>query len=544
MKILYIVVLLILLVACSSVADTEDIYIEYVVEHVGHVTEGNEEVAENPELEALPEILDVDAAESPIPVTHHELPTGNVVSVSASSNQALALMDDGTLWAWGTEIWAWDEYLQQSVVVGVGDGTRESRNRPVQIMEDVTFALAAPYHSLAITSDGGLWTWGTNPYGNLGDGTTEYRLSPVRVMENVVYATMLLTLPNSHVGTGARTYAIQSDGSLWAWGQSGMGNTPNDVALGDGGAENRHTPIRILENAISVAATDNGGFAVTNDGRLWGWHGEIFRGYFDVETQTWKSEIAEAQRIPIPIMDNISTLCQRGTYVITTDGTLWALGIQGINHEHVASHMIAGALNGEANFVIFGANDLWAWGRNRLPDHWRQGPLLGDGTTIDRHTPVHIMENVASITSVGNATYAITTGGTLWAWGNNGGALGSGLLGDGAIFVWDDIEDYMWDFYRATGHWGEFEDGVLWLLDDDGGTGVRLSPVKIMENVVSVTATYFMLGHGWIDGFRTFAVTESGELWAWGENSIGGHDDWSWLGDGSGETRLYPVRII
>ena len=108
----------------------------------------------------------------------------------------------------------------------------------------------------------------------------------------------------------------------------------------------------------------------------------------------------------------------------------------------------------------------------------------------------------------------------------------------------DDIEDYMWDFYQATGHWGEFEDGVLWLLDDDGGTGVRLSPVKIMENVVSVTATYFMLGHGWIDGFRTFAVTESGELWAWGENSIGGHDDWSWLGDGSGETRLYPVRII
>jgi len=178
MKILYIVVLLILLVACSSVADTEDIYIEYVAEHVELVTEANAEIAENPELEAPPEVLDVDEAESPIPVTHHELPTGNVVSVSASSNQALALMDDGTLWAWGTEIWAWDDYQS----VGVGDGTRESRNRPVQIMEDVTFALAAPYHFLAITNDGGLWTWGANPYGNLGDDSGETRLYPVRII--------------------------------------------------------------------------------------------------------------------------------------------------------------------------------------------------------------------------------------------------------------------------------------------------------------------------------------------------------------------------
>jgi len=510
------------------------------------------EEVETPEISDIPEIpqevLLVEPAEYELEAPA-EVSSRRVVSVSAASNHTLALAEDGTLWAWGTEIWAWDGDGYQQHTLGIGDGTREIRNRPVQIMENVTFALAATHHSLAITNDGALWTWGNNYFGQLGDGTNEHRLSPVRAMEDVIFATMLLTAPNSHTGISARTYAIQSDGSLWAWGDSGWGSSPFDVALGDGGTENRNTPVRILENAVSVAATDNGGYAVTNDGRLWGWHGEITISHFDDETQEWSYDIIVAQRSPVPIMEDIASLCPRGTHAITTNGALWALERQGVG-ELLSYHAVSAAVNGEARFVVYGCGTLWAQGRNRLPDHWRQGPLLGDGTTTDREIPVQIcyyMGSVASITSMGNATYAIATDGTLWAWGNNGGALGSGILGDGTIFSWDDIEEHMWDFHRTEVSWGEREDGVLWLLDDDGGTGVRLSPVKIMENVASITTAYFMFDHGWIRGFRTFAITENGELWAWGENAVEwqtDHENQSWLGDGSWEMRLSPVRII
>jgi hypothetical protein len=42
------------------------------------------------------------------------------------------------------------------------------------------------HHTLILRTDGSLWTWGTNQYGQLGDGTTATRDEPVRIMENIM----------------------------------------------------------------------------------------------------------------------------------------------------------------------------------------------------------------------------------------------------------------------------------------------------------------------------------------------------------------------
>jgi len=458
-------------------------------------------------------------------------PPQDAIAISSASTHALALMEDGGLWAWGA---AWHGWYGASSLIG--DGTEEDRPRPVQIMDDVIFAVAGHHHSFAITTYNTLWAWGGNFWGQLGDGTTEDRLSPVKIMDDVVYATMPSVVPNSHAGDGARSYAIRLDGTLWAWGANGHIDA-FDAALGDGTTQTRYYPVQILENVASIVPTHNGGFALTHDGNLWHWHGTTWARVLEDDEYVWAT--IDPQLYPIPILENIAQISTNASFAITHDGELWAIG--GHAPVYVMSGVTYATGLGGANFAITTGGDLLAWGRNRIPDHWRQGPLLGDGTTTDRDTPVKIMENVAHIKVKGNAAYVITQDNNLWAWGNNGGALGSGILGDGTIFTWDDIEEHMWDFLQSD---EGFQDGIGWLLDDDGGTGLRLSPVKILENVIYVAPTYFMLDHGWINGFRTFALTERGAVWAWGTNTIFSYENISLLGNGSSELQLYPVRII
>ncbi|MCL2373321.1 MAG: DUF3798 domain-containing protein [Defluviitaleaceae bacterium] len=445
-------------------------------------------------------------AQEPTPVEPAPLPQysqpaviQSAVAVSAASSHTLALMEDGSLWQRGVHS-PW----------------------PQRIKTNVTQAVAGHYHSLAITRDGGLWALGMA----IGDGTEEFRPSPVRIMDDVIYATMTRIVPNSHTFDGVRSYVIRADGSLWAW---GLAAEAFSTAIGDGSLrEDRLTPVQIMEDVIAVTPTSGGGFAITSDNTLWGWHGDRF--YHDAETGEWLR--TDHQLTPAPIMENIGYV--HGHFAITTDGELWRVDGQ----PEFVMNDIAYATGGSTAFAITTGGHLLAWGNNRLPYQWRAAPPLGDGTTIDRENPVIIMENVASITVIGNTAYAITNCGQLWGWGSNNG-WGSGIIGDGSIFSHDYVTDDMFEYALDDEHiWG-----LRWLGGDGSHVGLRLSPVKILENVTAVAASYYMFDHGWIQGFRSFAVTDCGAIWAWGENDRFGQG-WSFLGDGTSERRLAPVRII
>ena len=84
----------------------------------------------------------------------------------------MALKSDGTVWAWGD-----NGYGQ------LGDGTTTDRTTPVQVsgLSGVTAIAAGCYHTVALKSDGTVWAWGYNGYGQLGDGTTTQRTTPVQV---------------------------------------------------------------------------------------------------------------------------------------------------------------------------------------------------------------------------------------------------------------------------------------------------------------------------------------------------------------------------
>ena len=100
----------------------------------------------------------------------------NVTAVAAGNEFSMALKDDGTVWAWGRNDFG---------MLGDGmPGYIEMRNATagqVKGLSHVTSIAAGVWYALALRNDGTVWAWGDNRYyGMLGDGTTDNRNLPVQ----------------------------------------------------------------------------------------------------------------------------------------------------------------------------------------------------------------------------------------------------------------------------------------------------------------------------------------------------------------------------
>lgn len=105
-----------------------------------------------------------------------------VTAIAAGDLHNLALKDDGTVWAWGSN---WDGQL--------GNGTFSSFysfHMPVRDLSGVVAIAAGGTHSLALKQDGTVWAWGGNSSGQLGDGTFENKNLPVQV-KNITRASAI-----------------------------------------------------------------------------------------------------------------------------------------------------------------------------------------------------------------------------------------------------------------------------------------------------------------------------------------------------------------
>jgi alpha-tubulin suppressor-like RCC1 family protein len=94
-----------------------------------------------------------------------------VISAKNGSFYTMALKSDGTVWTWG------DNTSGQ-----LGDGTLTTRINPIRVsaLTGITAIDAGGYHTVALKSDGAVWMWGNNASGELFDGTTTSRYSPVQ----------------------------------------------------------------------------------------------------------------------------------------------------------------------------------------------------------------------------------------------------------------------------------------------------------------------------------------------------------------------------
>ena len=166
----------------------------------------------------------------------------------------------------------------------LGDGTVTNRSSPVQTITYSTnwkFASCGYNFTAATKTDGTLWGWGNNQYGQLGDNSAVHRLSPV---QNITFASNWL-----QVSCGSNhTAAIKTDGTLWTWGINNIGQ------LGDNTLINRSSPVQTIAGSINWKKVSTGNFhiaAIKTDGILWTWGQNAFGNLGDLTVSNKSSPI-------------------------------------------------------------------------------------------------------------------------------------------------------------------------------------------------------------------------------------------------------------
>jgi alpha-tubulin suppressor-like RCC1 family protein len=229
----------------------------------------------------------------------------NVVAIAAGENHSLALEDDGTVWAWG-----------YNADGQIGDGTTTQRTSPVEVFEvsdltDVVAIGAGRTHSLAVKSDGTVWSWGDDFYSQLGDGATTDRTTPIQVtgLSGIVAVE----------GGWQHSLALREDGRVFAWGTGSSGQ------LGNGSTLNRPYPVpTLVSDGIAIAAGRLHSLVVRSDGTIWGFGSQT-------NGQVGDGTTSSAILSPVPLSGPTGALGVDAGYAhslgVTSDGVVWGWGM-------------------------------------------------------------------------------------------------------------------------------------------------------------------------------------------------------------------------
>ena len=320
-----------------------------------------------------------------------------------------SIASNGTLYTWGSNKYG---------CIGCGESDLgKDYDTPQKIMDDVVAVSIGGTHAAAIKTDGTLWMWGNNNYGQLGIEDTYVRTSPTKVLDDV-----------KAVSCGRDfTAAIKSDNTLWIWGNNRYGQLGN----GDSGKDENNNdkcsfaPIMVMEEVTAISCGTNDIGILKKDGTLWMW-GETDRGQI-----LGYSLDAPDLSIPTKMMDDvIAVSCGFPlTAIIKKDGTLWMWGCGSAVARQLMDDVSIISAGSDVIGAIKKDGSLWMWGAGN-----RYG-VLGDGSSEEEIystdyyalDPVQILDKINCVACGNGNAAAIKEDGTLWMWGNNSnGQLGTG----------------------------------------------------------------------------------------------------------------------
>lgn len=300
--------------------------------------------------------------------------TNNIAAIAARDDTVCALNDRGRAFCWGANTHG-----------QLGDGTTDSRTRPVQVeglgtgVREISVGQA---HSCAVDASGGALCWGRNTAGQIGDGTFEERLLPVAVDTSAAGfgRNNIARISASETHTCARN----AGGRAYCWGNNDNGR------LGDGTtfARNRPVPVDTSHPGFdtrNIAAITTGGrhsCALTTGGRAFCW-GHNIAGQLGVGSTTSAFSRPEPMSTAAP----------------------------GFGARNIA-RIVGGGFHGCA---LNAAGRAFCWGSNAAGE-------VGDGTDETRRAPVPVAglgTGLRDIAAGARHSCAIDAAGAVWCWGQN-----------------------------------------------------------------------------------------------------------------------------
>ena len=230
----------------------------------------------------------------------------------AASQASAAIKTDGTLWTWG---------YGSSGQLGLGNNTHYSSPKQVGALTTWTTITASRGNGGnmgAIKTDGTLWTWGANYFGQLGLGNTTYYSSPKQVGA--------LTAWNNVVGGYIGFILSKTNGTLWTWGR----NTVGQLGLGDTTFRNSPVQVGALTNWSTKIGIGDFAAVIKTDGTFWTW-GRNNNGQLGLGNYTYYSSPKQIGALTNWDKVNESGSIYRRNHMssIKTDGTLWTWGLGG-----------------------------------------------------------------------------------------------------------------------------------------------------------------------------------------------------------------------
>ena len=453
-----------------------------------------------------------------------------------------------------------------------GGGTVQPEPEPdnLTVKKFYNFDAYYSFSAYALLSDGSLYTWGDNKYGQLGLGDKANRYyypsenQKINIPDKI---NELIGLKDTGYDTSERTtfykfslYAITENGELYAWGDN------SDGQLGIGNNDNQSIPVKVtgingkIKQLITLKKYDGEAFfdyfyvyALTEDGSLyaWGYNGEGLLGVgdkMDRNTPTkvnlpgkikelmhnsysvytiledgslyaWNNNTPTPTKINLP--GKVINLIGNGNYAILEDGSLYSS--VSINSTPTKVNLPGKVINLIGQFAILEDGSLYAWGNN---DSGQLG-IGSENDYVDTPTKVNLPGKVKEVkqSAFSSSTYVLLEDGTLYTCGSNYyGQLGLGsdekkVSIPTKVDLPDTIKELITNGYSV---YAILEDGSLYAWGDNrynGELGVGSendyvnTPTKVnLPGKIKELIIY---------GLSIYAILEDNSLYAWGYNGIG-----------------------
>jgi alpha-tubulin suppressor-like RCC1 family protein len=290
----------------------------------------------------------------------------------------MALDASGNVWDWGHG--------------GFGElGTGQRKNSPKNAVEaigptDVVSIGEGEAFAAAVDSSGNLWTWGHNSFHQLCFNHKRSTSVPTEVKGVDALAVS---------GGANHLLVLLANGTVDACGQDSFGDLGDGRVKPSGGP----VPVQKLTNVIQISSGNLFSAALESDGSVWTW-GRNNLGQLGIGSTT-NQDVPQRVTLPAPAVQ------------------IYAGGDYGYD-----GHMAALLSNGE----------LMEWGS----DEWGQlgNGLVATSFTTPQQVSIPAGVTFTSIAAGGRDSFAIDSGGGLWAWGTqNDGDLGDGVRGSGAVLT-------------------------------------------------------------------------------------------------------------